>query len=112
MRVVVEHPVLVVPDDVLWRPPHDLGDDALEADGRAALVELLRHRSLALVHHRDARGWEKRRKKVLCRIEEECTNRISRGISGSILLHGEKSDLGSRKGFFLDAYPHEHSFSY
>ena len=55
LRVVVEHPVLVMPDDVLWRLVNDLADEALELDGAAALVRLLSHVLVALVHDLDFR---------------------------------------------------------
>ncbi len=55
VSVVVEHSVVVVPDDVLGRPPHDLPDEALQRDGAAALVELFVHGAVALVDYVDLR---------------------------------------------------------
>jgi hypothetical protein len=54
--VVVEHSVLVVPDDVLWRFVDDLADQTLELDRAAALVRLLRHVLVALVYYFDLRN--------------------------------------------------------
>ena len=48
-----------MPDDVLGLPAHDLPHLALQLDRRAALVELLGDRRLALVDDLDARSWKK-----------------------------------------------------
>lgn len=61
-RVVVEHAVLVVPDDVGGRLAHDLLHDAFQLDRAAALVELLAHRLVSLVHNLDLRNWNKKEK--------------------------------------------------
>ena len=59
--VVVEHAVLVVPDDVLWPLTDDPLDAAGQLDGAAALVELLRHRRLTLVQNLDPGRCKRRR---------------------------------------------------
>ena len=45
-----------MPDDVLRRLVDDLADEALQLDGAAALVRLLRHVLVSLVHNLDFRN--------------------------------------------------------
>ena len=53
--VVVEHPVPLLPDDVLGLLPHDVLHHALELDGGALVVEdPVLHLLMTLVHNLDS----------------------------------------------------------
>ena len=57
LRVVVEHPVPLLPDDVLGLLPHDVLHHALELDGGAEVVEdLVFNLLMTLVHNLDGRN--------------------------------------------------------
>ena len=57
LRVIVEHPVALLPDDVLGLLPHDVLHHALELDGGAEVVEdLVLNLLMTLVDNLDGRN--------------------------------------------------------
>ena len=57
LRVIVEHPVALLPDDVLWLLPHDVLHHALQLDRRPEVVEdLVFNLLMTLVHNLDGRN--------------------------------------------------------
>jgi hypothetical protein len=54
LEVVVEHAVILLPDDVLWLVAHQVAHHAAQLNGRAPLVDdLLLHLRVPLVHDLD-----------------------------------------------------------
>ena len=59
LSVIVEHPVPLLPDDVLGLLPHDVLHHALELDGGAEVVEdLVLNLLMTLVDNLDGRNWK------------------------------------------------------
>lgn len=62
-RVIVEHPVLMVPNDVFRGLADNLLDNAFELDGAAPFVVFLGHLFVAFIHDFNLGNWEKKKPK-------------------------------------------------